>query len=211
MKPTESDSDEEFRISPPVSSEHSSSESEFKLSQISSETSEEKLETSDEDFRLSSEEEEVDLRGKVKPKVKQVKKSGRVAPAESNVNTTTKRAGKVDSTTGALSVNNSTSSAKIIKSAVGVVPAPSKTLKHSSRLKTTVNSSSNIPALLSNSQPSSSTSQSPLGLKIGLSKNARFKSLHAYVKRQWARTIIFRSVDSIIEYDELSLEKLEIL
>ena len=193
-KPADSDSDDEFRISPPVSSEQSSSESEFKLSQISSETSEERGVSSDEEFRLSSEEEFTPEK-KVKPKVKQNKKSVSAVKAktEANVNTYSKSklSVRADSTSSPASKSSTTfTKSTCDKTTVGAKPAPSRTLKPSSRLKSTVNSSSlgqartvNIPALLSSSQ-SSGTSHSPLGVKIGLSKNAKFKSLHANIKRQ---------------------------
>ena len=151
--------------------------------------------SSDEEFRLSSEEEFTPEKRVGKPKVRQIKKSAPTVKANTNanVNTTLKHSVKADPTSSLATKSSTTitkSGCKNTAVAVGIKSAPSRTLKPSSRPKSTVNSPSsgqartvNIPALLSSSQ-SSGTSHSPLGVKIGLSKNAKFKSLHANIKRQ---------------------------
>ena len=186
-KMLESDSDDEFRISPPESSEHSSSESDFKLSQISSEPSEEvEAGSSDEEFRLSSEDEfsSSSKTKKAKPKMKVNPKKPNVAPKTNvNVNNIPSRS---PLNVSPRANNATTTSNKSPKTASPSGKSKTRTRKTLSAKLLTSSSgvkTVNIPALLSSSQ-SPSANPSPLGVKIGLSKNARFKSLHANIKRQ---------------------------
>ena len=190
VKPLGSDSDEEFSIATPESSEPSSSESDFKISQISEEEKEDR--TSDEEFKLSSEDEFTPTREKVKPRVKQNAKSAPKTPVNTNKQSSPAITASVINTPTMTSISSSSEPGeRSEKQKVAAnLTSSSRTPQPSHRQRktfTSTNSSGaktvNIPALLSSSQ-SPGAGQSPLGVKIGLSKNAKFKSLHANIKRQ---------------------------
>ena len=183
VKPLGSDSDEEFSIATPESSEPSSSESDFKISQISEEEKEDR--TSDEEFKLSSEDEFTPTREKVKPRVKQNAKSAPKTPVNANKQS-------APAITAMTSISSSSEPGEPFEKqkVAANLSSSSRTPQPSQRQRKTFTSTKssgaktvNIPALLSSSQ-SPGAAQSPLGVKIGLSKNAKFKSLHANIKRQ---------------------------
>lgn len=219
VKYVASDSEEEFRINTPESSSQSSSESEFKLSQVSSsEPSEDRGGSSDDDeeFRLSSDEFNSDCEWKkskhvgAKPKPAQSKtKSSQSQVAKNklkdktNFNANVSAKGEVESTKVSdpntvtasktpLSSASSSLTADIdnstttTKNASGtLVTRPKTSSGRARKLLTTPGSGRtvNIPALLSSSQGSPASPTGSAGVRIGLSKKARFKSLHANVKR----------------------------
>lgn len=178
------DSDDEFKISPPGSSEHSSSDSEFKISQISSESDQESDHSdSDEAFKLESEPEEV--KKPVKSNSKSKKNSAKSTDNKSRTKAAIptkpdpKPGPKTDLTTQA-------QPAKSKPAQDGPLPPaqprtkpfrPARTASLGNNNTKTIN----IPSILSQGSVSNqAVSNSP---RIGLSKRAKFKPLHAIVKR----------------------------
>lgn len=190
----QSDSEDEFGISEPSDSvDQNSSDSEFKISQISDSISEDKGSSSGEEFRLSSEDEKSGGRVRKKKTLEPSKSKDEItckttAPITGNPQKTpTKEAPKTESD---LSTKTRTLPKTQFTSDIKSVPGRKKEVTSTVRKSIVPIKTVNIPAILSSgSQPRgggivSSSSLSRGAIKIGLSKNAKFKSLHANIKRQ---------------------------
>ena len=176
LQTAHSDSDEEFKISEPESVENNSSDSEFKISQISDSIS-------DEAGRVSGSEEEFHLRSEDKKSVVQKSKKSKSDHDKRLIRDLTVKTESVKTKlneTNCIPVPDSTSKAQNNCD----MSNEKRNLRAVRPKKILLAKTVNIPAILSSSQSNFKEDKSPSGVKIGLSKKAKFKSLHVNVKRQ---------------------------